>query len=76
MVDALGEEIDGMSRAIEIAQSTTKAASKRWFSRAKALIPKASTVTGSCKDILGADPYLSMGFTLVKELLDLFDTKA
>ncbi|MBL7781382.1 MAG: hypothetical protein JNM22_09215 [Saprospiraceae bacterium] len=69
--EALLLELQAYKRAVEVVHLTEKRKEKKnWFSP---LLGKASTVTGSVKDILAENmPFLKGGLTLFNEVLDLF----
>lgn len=72
IADALLMELKAFPLAVEVAEATEKPESKStgW---AKRLLRKASTVTGSVKDLVDDLPaYAKGGITLFKELVDLF----
>ena len=72
---ALILELNAFSRAVEVAQATekTEGGFKGWISK---WLGRASTVTGSVKDILdNLPPYAKNAITLFKELIDIFKGK-
>jgi len=72
---ALILELNAFSRAVEVVQATEKTEGdfKGWINK---LLGRASTVTGSVKDILdNLPPYAKNAITLFKELIDIFKGK-
>jgi hypothetical protein len=69
--DALVMELKAIPLALEVAQNTEpEAESPGWIRR---LLGRASTVTGSVRDIVqNLPPYAKNAITLFKELVDLF----
>lgn len=63
-------ELQIFPRSVEVAKATEKPdeAKKGW----KRMLGRASTIAGSVKDILGDNPYVKGGLTLLGELLELF----
>ncbi|MBK9316768.1 MAG: hypothetical protein IPM55_21360 [Acidobacteria bacterium] len=68
------QEIQAFPLAVEVAQATQKPEeSKAWWSK---MLSRASTVSGSVKDIVdNLPPYAKHSLTLFKELIDLFKGK-
>lgn len=69
--NALLLELQAFPRAVEVAQKTGKdEETKGWWSK---MLGRASTATGSVKDLLeNLPPYAKSALTLFKELIDLF----
>ena len=73
--NALLMELNAFPLAVEVAQATERASGESKGSLTKWL-SRASTVTGSVKDLLESLPwYAKSSMTLFKELLDLFRGK-
>jgi len=72
--DTLLLELQAYPRAIEVAQATAKPEeAKGWWGK---MLTRASTVSGSVKDLLeNLPPYAKNAITLFKELIDLFKGK-
>jgi hypothetical protein len=67
-------ELQAFPLAVEVAQATEKPEEKKaWWKR---MLDRASTTTGSVKDLLENLPgYAKSALTLLKELIDLFKAK-
>lgn len=71
-------ELRALPTALEVAQEQEKSGSvdKGWFEKCRAkLLGRASTATGSVKDLLDQlPPFAKMGLTALKQVLDVFKT--